>query len=297
MNHEGRGLFMVNTTIRNTGNHSAGRVGLYLLLVALLSAFCYVTLHVWLLPDAVAYQETGKMTAGYLLYAAIGILFSTPGPFVAVLILSVFAERISVRQLFRNILHTEDKKKTALITGNFCAMALIYAVLFGKRNGTAWYLFLPSFLIMIPFVGIAEETGWRGLLQPEMEKRMPFPFSVLVTAVIWYAWHYSVWLDPTSRHYGDSMIGFGITILIWAFALAAIYKSTKSVIACAVYHAFIDAIGAIYDWNALFDVFPGDVPANVFRVIWLGAAILLWFAADSREKRKIHSEKLPMNMI
>ena len=43
------------------------------------------------------------------------------------------------------------------------------------------------------------------------------------------------------------MIGFGITILIWAFALAAIYKATKSIIACAAYHAFIDAIGAVYD--------------------------------------------------
>ena len=40
-------------------------------------------------------------------------------------------------------------------------------------------------LIMIPFVGIAEETGWRELLQPELDKRMPYPFSVLLTAAIW----------------------------------------------------------------------------------------------------------------
>ena len=74
---------------------------------------------------------------------------------------------------------------------------------------------------------------------------------------------------PTSNHYGDSIIGFGITIFIWAFALAAIYKSTKSVIACALYHAFIDTIGAVYDWNALFDGFPGNVSTNVYRGIWL----------------------------
>lgn len=36
------------------------RLWWYLILVAVLSAFCYLTLHVWLLPCSIAYQETGK---------------------------------------------------------------------------------------------------------------------------------------------------------------------------------------------------------------------------------------------
>ena len=277
---------MVNEKTQNS-IHS-GRLLWYLLLVAALSAFCYVTLHVWLLPYSVAYSETGAVSLGYVLYVIIGLLFSTPAPFIAVLIISLVRDKISVKQLFSNIMYTKNKGKTILITGGFCLFTLIYAVLYGKPNGTAWYMLPLLFIVMIPFVGIAEETGWRGLLQPEMEKRMPFPFSVLTTSVIWYAWHFSVWLDPTSRHYGDSMIGFGITILIWAFALAAIYKATKSIIACAVYHAFIDSIGVIFDWNALFDPFPGDLSANVFRILWLAAALILWFAAD----RMNHGQKL-----
>ena len=97
---------------------------------------------------------------------------------------------------------------------------------------------------------------------------------------------------PTSRHYGDSIIGFAITIFIWAFALAAIYKATKSVIACAIYHSFIDAIGAVYDWNLLFDSFPGNIPANVYRVVWLLLAVALWFIADRREKQTAQSKAL-----
>lgn len=58
--------------------------------------------------------------------------------------------------------------------------------------------------------------------------------------------------------------------------MAAIYKATKSVFACAFYHAFIDSIGTIYDWNALFDEFPGDLSVNVFCAVWLGAAIAIW---------------------
>ena len=267
--------------------HRISRLWWYLLLVILLSAFCFLTLQVWLTPYSVAYKETGIMTAGYFLYAAIGLLFSTPTPFVAVLIIYLFRDKVSVKQLIRDIFRTEKPLKTALITGGFCILALVYALLYGTPNGSPWYMFLLGFLIMIPFVGIAEETGWRGLLQPELDKRMPFPFSVLLVAAIWFVWHLPTWLDPTSNHYGDSMIGFGITIFIWAFALAAIYKSTRSVIACALYHTFIDAIGAVYDWNALFDAFPGSLPANLYRVIWLAASVILWLIAEKREKNSV----------
>ena len=260
------------------------RLWWYLILIVLLSAFCFVTLDVWLVPYSVAYSETGIMTAGYFAYAAIGLLFSTPTPFIAVLIIYIFKDKVGLKQLFRDIFRTEKPLKTTIITGGFCLFALIYALLFGTPNGSPWYMFPLGFLIMIPFVGIAEETGWRGLLQPELDKRISFPFSVLIVAAIWFVWHLPIWIDPTSNHYGDSIIGFGITIFIWAFALAAIFKSTKSVIACAVYHAFIDAIGAVYDWNALFDAFPGSLPTNIYRILWLSAAITLWLATDRREK-------------
>ena len=275
---------MKDTTTSKPNKFRSSRLWWYLLLVILLTAFCYVTLDVLLLPYSIEHSETGKMTAGYFLYAAIGLLFSTPTPFVAVLIISLFIEKIGIKQMLRNIFRTENKMKTILITGGFCLLALVYALLFGTPNGSPWYMFPLGFLIMIPFVGIAEETGWRGLLQPELDKKMSYPFSVLVTAAIWFVWHFSVFIDPTSNHYGDSIIGFGITIFIWAFAMAAIYKSTKSVIACAIYHAFIDAIGAVYDWNALFDGFPGSVSTNVYRVVWLTSGVVLWLIADKRER-------------
>ena len=265
---------------RITKDEGMNRLLWYLILVVLLSAFCFITLNVWLLPYSIAYNDTGVVTPGYLLYAAIGILFSTPTPFISVLILSLFIERNGFKNMMRNIFRTEKKLKTVIICGGFCLMALIYALLCGNPNGQSWYMFIVGLIVMLPFVGIAEETGWRGILLPELDKKLLYPFSVLLTAGIWCVWHFNLWLDPTSNHYNDSFIGFAINIVIWSFAMAALYKSTKSVIACAVYHTFIDSIGAVWDWNTLFDAFPGNIEVNAFRVIWLVSSIVLWLWAD-----------------
>ncbi len=270
---------------KNDMKKSNKNIVLFLLLVVGLWAFCFVTLKLLLMPYSVAYTESGKMTAGYFCYAAIGLLFSTPAPFIAVVVIALFKERIGLKNFFGWIFQTENKLQTFLLTGGLCLLALLFALINGTPNGSPWVMLPLGFLIMIPFVGIAEETGWRGFLQPAFEERMKFPFSVLLTAAIWYVWHLDLWLDPTSNHYGDSLIGFGITIFIWAFALAALYKATKSVIACAVYHSFMDAIGAVYDWNLLFDAFPGNAITNIYRMIWLGLSVALWIWADRNDQR------------
>lgn len=263
---------------------------IYLLLILAFWLFTFVTLNFWLKPYSIQYEQTGVLTVGYLAYAAIGMVFSTPAPFLSVLILALCWERVGLKAFFQRILHTEKKLKTALLTAGFCFAALLFALLCGTSNGSPWYMLPLGFLVMIPFVGIAEEAGWRGFLQPELDKRIPFPFSVLTVAVIWDVWHLDLWFDSTSNHYGDSFIGFSINILVWAFALAALYKATKSVLACAAYHAFIDAIGAVYDWNALFDPFPGSIAVNLYRALILTCSVLLWFYAERREKEIIINE-------
>ena len=263
----------------------AKRIVLYLLLVLAFWAFTFLTLNFWLKPYAAAYERTGAITIGYLAYAAIGLAFSTPAPFWSVLILAVFREKIGPKVFFGRLLYTGEKLKTVLLTGAFCLAALVFALIRGEPNGSAWYMMPIGFLVMIPFVGIAEEAGWRGYLQPELEKRMKFPFSVLVVAAVWAVWHADQWFDASSNHYGDSFIGFCIHIFVWAFALAALYKATKSVMACAVYHAFVNSIGAVYDWNALFDAFPGDIFTNIYRAVLLICAIALWIYSDRSDRK------------
>lgn len=240
-------------------------------------------------PYSIDFANTGTLTIGYVIYAIIGMLASTPAPFLALFITLRRAEGITVREYLKRILYTPKMMKTILVVGSFCVAAFVFALSCGTLNGSPWYLMPLGFLIMIPFVGIAEESGWRGFLQPELEKKFPFPIAASITAVIWYLWHLPIWVMPTSNHYGDSLIGFAITIFVWAFVQAAIYKSTKSIFACAVYHSFINSIGAIYDWNALFDAYPKTNGMLLYFAIVFIAAIVLWKVTDVKEHRLNHS--------
>ena len=189
---------------------------------------------------SVLYIESGVISWQYIVYVIVGMLFTTPAPMIALFITLRRSEGITVKEYFKKFLYTENKILTAVVTGGFCLLALLFAIMNGIPNGTSWYMMPVGFLVMIPFVGIAEETGWRGLLQPAMEEKAGFIVGTIITAAIWGVWHVDLWFDPTSNHYGDSFIGFLLNIVIWSFALAAIYKSTRSVAACAIYHAFID---------------------------------------------------------
>lgn len=235
-------------------------------------------------PWSISYMENGKLTLGYAIYAVIGMFFSTPTPFIALLITLRRTENISIKEYFKRIIHTPKPLTTIIITGLFCVGALIFALCCGVPNGSPWYMMPLGFIIMLPLVGIAEEVGWRGFLQPELEKKLPFPIATSITAVIWYVWHLPIWAMPSSNHYGDSLIGFAITIFVWAFVSAAIYKATKSVVACASYHSFINSIGAIYDWNALFDTYPKSNGMLLYFGMIFVIAIVIWVVADRKEK-------------
>lgn len=257
-------------------------IGLFLTWIVIIWIFSFVALKL-LQPYSVAYSNTEELTLGYLAYALIGMVFTTPAPFLAMMIVSFSKEGINFKEFFKRIIYIGSPLKTVILTGVLCGLALIYALINGESNGTPGYMIPISMIVTIPFVGIAEETGWRGFLQPALEKKIRFPFSVILVSAIWFIWHIDQWLDPTSNHYGDSLVGFAITIFVWSFALAALFKATKSVLACAVYHAFIDSIGVSYDWNKLFDAFPGNLTANVYRIILLLASICIWIYADKKE--------------
>ena len=121
------------------GEKSIKRIVLYLLLVLAFWVFTFVTLNFWLKPYSIAHEQSGELTPGYLAYALIGLVFSTPAPFWSVLVLALCREKIGLRAFFGRVFHTEEKLKTVLLTAGFCLAALIFALLHGTPNGSPWH--------------------------------------------------------------------------------------------------------------------------------------------------------------
>ncbi len=100
------------------------------------------------------------------------------------------------------------------------------------------YLFinLPLFVLGGGF----EEIGWRGYLQPLLEKRTNYIVSVLLVGVIWGIWHLPLWLIIGTV---QSALPFGLYMLlaiILSVTFTAIYKYTKSILLCVLSHAWFN---------------------------------------------------------
>ena len=54
--------------------------------------------------------------------------------------------------------------------------------------------------------------------------------------------------------------------------------------------SFVDAIGGIFDWNALFDAFPGDIYVNLYRIALLTFSMGLWICAERRGKDELQQK-------
>lgn len=160
----------------------------------------------------------------------------------------------------------------------FCAIESLIIGLSSMETNPAvsWYV-LP---IVILFGGGNEELGWRGIMQPELEKRFPFPIATLITGCVWMAWHIPLWFVVGTSQQNINFGLFCIFGLILSFWLATLHRKTNSVFFCALFHAFS---------NVLISFFV--VKVNLILVVGLFAALVfsIWLYYKAPEPASEHT--------
>ena len=129
---------------------------------------------------------------------------------------------------------------------------------------------LFAIIVMIPAMivgGGLEEAGWRYILQPELEKKLPFTVSTLIVSIIWWLWHLPLFFIQGVSQYGQNFFGFGLGVLGMAFALASIRKNTGSVWLCVLFHSLANSLSGIYDIKG--GLFGGVSAGNITTAIIL----------------------------
>lgn len=108
-------------------------------------------------------------------------------------------------------------------------------------------LFMVVFMVPVMlFGGGLEETGWRGILQPELEARLGRVVSTVIVGIVWWVWHLPLFFIRGVAQYGADFFGFGIDVMALSFALASIRRNTGSILLCVLFHCLINSLHGVY---------------------------------------------------
>lgn len=189
--------------------------------------------------------------------AMVYILFTLgAGPLFAALIVTRVVEGAEgVKDLWRRSARWKVEAKWYLAAfGIPLALALVslgFGLLStsGKMNYAAKLpvgSFLPFFLYMLVFTGIAEEPGWRGFALPRLQSRYSAEKASWILGILWGVWHF-----PFIIYYNlaaglapmiASLVGLTLGIVGWTIVNTWLYNNTESVWLVILLHGWGNAV-------------------------------------------------------
>jgi hypothetical protein len=114
--------------------------------------------------------------------------------------------------------------------------------LFGDVRITGSWCQVVVFIPIMFLFGGFEEVGWRGYLQPLLEKRFGFIIATLINWAIWGVWHIPLCFIKGTYQYSGSYLWFAISLLGSAFSLALLHRFNGSIMPCILFHAIGNSV-------------------------------------------------------
>lgn len=184
--------------------------------------------------------------------------------------------KLSFRKVWKFI--TEHKKHTIGYLLLFAALVVAVMGLSSMEINSAipWYALPVVFIICTLFGGGNEELGWRGTLQPLMEKVMnskvknktlSFIVATIVIGLIWAIWHLPLWFVVGSTQQGINYGLFVVECLLLSFWLACIYRKTGSVLNCMLFHGLMNTLMGLFVVKLNWILVLGFVIITVLSII------------------------------
>lgn len=172
---------------------------------------------------------------------------------------------VTLREFCKQVFYTEHLGRAVSLTIFFSLIQFVVCVMQETYLGNPWYLFI-LFIPMMILGGGLEEVGWRGILQPLLEKRLPFLMAAVIESIIWSAWHLPLWLVPNTTQGSMDFTAFTLYCITLGCTLAAIHRLTKSIWASVLVHAWGNTVfGGMYTITTLIN-FPGIKTIVIYTV-------------------------------
>lgn len=142
-------------------------------------------------------------------------------------------------------------------------------------------LFLLSFILTALAQGGMEEPGWRGLLQPFLQKRFSPLVAALIVSLFWSLWHLPLFLNgfyPADLLSG--MIGGGIYRIFLAIFLAWFYNRSGGNLFLMVF------------MHTCFNVMVDFMPLSDVMLLVLWIAVVVVIVVKDKMWRKLPFDRL-----
>ena len=188
---------------------------------------------------------------------------------------------MSPKQLFKTIFEIKQPLVYYLIVAGF----MVLYVTIGALTG-AFTLFSPVYLLLFPImivVGGLEEVCWRFVLQSSLEKKLPFFTASSIISIIWATWHLPLFFIVGQLQYDWNFGLYAILLFGLGFIIAAIYRLTKSVWLCILFHALVNTLFE----DSSFSIRLADFESDFTPVVVTSAALIIISCLTVRIARNI----------
>jgi membrane protease YdiL (CAAX protease family) len=165
----------------------------------------------------------------------------------------------------------------ALVTLFLIIHFIIPILLLSSNRQTPVYYGILLIPMMIVGGGL-EEIGWRGILQPYLEKSLSFFTSTIIVAIIWTLWHLPLWFIAGTYQFNINYLMFGVSVLGMSFMLAAIRKVTNNTWMCILFHSCVNSFMGVFLLKQNFST----VLTTVVEII-LALAIVLVLSRNRKQ--------------
>lgn len=124
--------------------------------------------------------------------------------------------------------------------------------------------FLPPYALAFGLTfliqGGNEEPGWRGFMQPELQKRFSPLTAALTVSVTWSLWHLPLWLNG---FYGGDLVG--------GMILGGIYRILLAIFLAWFYNCSGRNVFLMMFLHASFNLMPTFLPTSILgqAALWL----------------------------
>ena len=136
-------------------------------------------------------------------------------------------------------------------------------------------------MLIIAWALIAEELGWRGYLQDELERILPHCLIPLLTGVLWALWHYHFVLSGSMD---IPIVAFALGCIFESYGYLAITKMAKNnILPASIWHFTGNLIFHIYRFDPQWH--NGDTTFYWIATVCYGANIILFILYEKKEIR------------